>query len=80
MAKKTGSDSAMQSSSKHNSSRYKRQSLTAETWNVRTLVESTGDDCQICWSRPQLCVSHNANHSDMGAWQHVVDRKLDILV
>ena len=47
--------------------RYSRKKLTFATWNVRSLVENSGD-ARICRSRPQ-----QTNPS-------VVDRKLDLLM
>ena len=57
-------------SMKQKSKRY----LIVGTWNVRTLVESTGDE-RICRKRPVQLNKHR-NHDDHGK----VDRKLDLVV
>ena len=49
--------------------RYSRKKLIFATWNVRSLVENSGDAC-ICRSRPQEA-SQNPS---------IVDRKLDLLM
>ena len=56
----------------------KRQSLISASWNVRTLVGSTGGDCRICRSRPQH-VRQGTVPSDMTAGHHYVDLKVDLL-
>ena len=45
---------------------FRKHFLNVATWNIRTLVESTGD-ARICRSRPVVC-------------QQLVNRKLDILM
>ena len=51
----------------------------AATWNVRTLVESAGGDKRISRSRPQHIGGEMTNNSERTS-QHLVDRKLDLLV
>ena len=50
----------------------KRNCLSVGSWNVRTLVESTGDEC-VCRKRSVKACSQR---DDPG----LVDRKLDLLV
>ena len=49
--------------------------ISFATWNVRTLVENTGDDRRICRARPNPKVCHLPSDGP-----HCVDRKLDLLV
>ena len=49
--------------------------ISFATWNVRTLVENTGDDRRICRVRPNPKVCHLPSDGP-----HCVDRKLDLLV
>ena len=49
--------------------------LTVGTWNVRTLVESTGDE-RICRKRPASVCKPGNHRDDPGK----VDRKLDLVV
>ena len=63
-------DQNMKQKSKRN-----RNSLVVATWNVRTLVECSGDE-QIC--RKQLMgVAKHGNHSDKPG---KIDRKIDLLM
>ena len=56
-------------------SKRNRNSLVVATWNVRTLVECSGDE-RIC--RKQLMdVAKHGNHSDKPG---KIDRKIDLLV
>ena len=52
-----------------------RNCLVVGTWNVRTLVECSGDE-RVCRKRPKVGTRHS-NHSDNHG---KVDRKLDLLV
>ena len=56
-------------------SKRKRNSLVVATWNVRTLVECSGDEW-IC--RKQIMgVAKHGNHSDKPG---KIDRKIDLLM
>ena len=53
----------------------RRNCLTVGTWNVRTLVESTGDE-HICRKRPASVYKPGNHCDDPGK----ADRKLDLVV
>ena len=56
-------------------SKRKRKYLIVGTWNVRTLVESTGDE-RICRKQPVQLNKYSNHHDDHGK----VDRKWDLVV
>ena len=56
-------------------SKRNRNSLVVATWNVRTLVECSGDE-QICRKQPMDIAKHS-NHSDKPG---KIDRKVELLV
>ena len=76
-----GSATQGQSFNRHSSKRERtsKRNIVAATWNVRTLVESAGGDKHISRSRPQHTGDEATNNSERTS-QHLVDRKLDLLV
>ena len=59
--------------------RTSKRSIVAATWNVWTLVESAGGDKRISRSRPRP-IGNGMTINSEGTSQHLVDRKLDLLV
>ena len=59
--------------------RTSKRNILAATWKVRTLVESAEGDERISRSRPQHTGDEMTNNS-MRTSQHLVNRKLDLLV
>ena len=59
--------------------RTSKRNIVAATWNVRNLVESAGGDKRISRSRPQH-IGEGTTIILERTNQHLVDRKLDLLV
>ena len=79
--KEQGSATLGQNSNRHSSRRKQtsKRNIVAATWNIRTLVESAGGDKRISRSRTQPIGDGTTINSE-GTNQHLVDRKLDLLV
>ena len=79
--KEQGSATLGQNFNRHSSRRKQtsKRNIVAAAWNVRTLVESAGGDKRISRSRPQPIGDGTTINSE-GTNQHLVDRKLDLLV